>query len=274
MERERSRESVTQEQSESILDQIADATGASRYQRFQAVRDPLRAARTVANALNAMVVEKKLYTTMKGKRHLWIEAWTALGNMVGLSPRTNMEQSRWVVAADGALTAYEAYVEVIDVGTGTVVAAAIARCDPDEKLERNDGTTYERWRGPGGGPSRHSIMSMAQTRAASKALSSALRWIVVLQGYEGTSAEEMDVSDKAPAEGGGEDRTISDAQRKRLWAIAFKRAEQLGLSQDDAAEIISQVCEDDLKINKKSIPVSFYDEVVDRVQRWRTEGAK
>src|SRR5262249_18897895 len=46
----------------------------------------------------------------------------------------------------------------------------------------------------------HALRSMAQTRATSKALGQALRFIVALSGYEGTPAEEMPVEEARPSD--------------------------------------------------------------------------
>jgi hypothetical protein len=102
------------------------------------------------------------------------------------------------------------------------------------------------------------LRSMAQTRACAKALRNVLAWVVVLAGYKPTVAEEMTgdeepgeskppitmpartaspaaaatppAGDPPPAAAGDGPRKISDAQRKRFYAIwkgAGKTEEQV-----------------------------------------------
>lgn len=68
------------------------------------------------------------------------------------------------------------------------------------------------------------LRSMAQTRAHSKALSQVLKFVPVLAGYQPTPAEELPVErverQPVPAPAGTPGSTITEAQRKRLFAIA------------------------------------------------------
>jgi hypothetical protein len=71
--------------------------------------------------------------------------------------------------------------------TGAVVGGAEAVCKRTEGKPWTWGADY-------------ALKSMAQTRATSKALGSALRFIITMAGYSGTPVEEMD--DVAPVETG------------------------------------------------------------------------
>jgi hypothetical protein len=65
------------------------------------------------------------------------------------------------------------------------------------------------------------LRSMAQTRAQSKVLSNLLKWVARLAGFAATPGEEMsDESFTPPAPKQTEGNTITEAQAKRLFAIA------------------------------------------------------
>ena len=42
----------------------------------------------IANAMNAIVVERNLFTTIGGRKHVNIEGWSLVGSMVGVFPHT------------------------------------------------------------------------------------------------------------------------------------------------------------------------------------------
>jgi hypothetical protein len=137
----------------------------------------------IAKPLADMVEAQGLSVRIGQGKHLRVEAWCALGAMVGVSPRTVWtEEAR--NPETGQLEGYEARVEVVRSG-GDVIGAAESGCYRDES----------RWRTA----ERHAIKSMAQTRATSKALGQVLRWIPELAGYSGTPAEEMPPQEPAPA---------------------------------------------------------------------------
>lgn len=136
------------------------------------------AARLIAVKLDDFVKNRRLSVRIGNGTHLRVEAWCALASIVGISPRT-----AWVkkVYGDnptngaGEFEGYCARVEIVS--NDKVIGAAECGCYLDEK----------RW----SRAERHSIQSMAQTRATSKALGQILRWIPELAGYSGTPFEEM-----------------------------------------------------------------------------------
>jgi len=136
-------------------------------------------ASAVADALAAVLKDRKLTSDIKGKEHVRVEGWTLLGTMLGVFPV--VEWTRPV--ADG----WEARVEARTLA-GQVVGAAEAEC------LRTEGTWKSR--------DDYALRSMAQTRATSKALRGPLGFVVTLAGYEATPAEEM------PAEGFSEQRRV------------------------------------------------------------------
>ena len=119
--------------------------------------------------LLAKVVEKqRLFVDIGSGRHVRIEGWTFLGSMRGVFPI--------VVWTHPIEDGWEARVEARTIN-GNVVGAAEAQCTrkEDNWLFRDD----------------YALRSMAQTRAASKALRLPLGYIMVLAGFEATPAEEM-----------------------------------------------------------------------------------
>jgi len=141
-------------------------------------------ARAVAKELMAIVKECGMAKNFGGaKDHLEYEAWQFIAAQMGCSVHiakvTDLRdaENRWV--------GYTARAEVVRVDTGQVMGSGEAEC-----------TSFERnWRSR----DSYALKSMAQTRAASKAIRMVFAWIARLGGYSGTPAEEME-----GAENGGE----------------------------------------------------------------------
>lgn len=108
--------------------------------------------------------------------HLQYEAWQTAGKYYGLTVDTDKTQPEYV-EYDG-VWGFKAHAEVIDNKTGLRVGGASALCMSDEGNWRNK--------------PKFQLMSMAQTRAGSKALRQILGFVVALAGFNPTPAEEMD----------------------------------------------------------------------------------
>jgi len=128
------------------------------------------------------VIERRraqLITKIAGRDHVRIEGWLTLGTLAAVLFRGPVTPYvvwvRPVGNADGEPIGYEARAEARC--GDRVMTAAEAECLFNES----------NWKGK----DDFAVRSMAQTRACSKALAFALRWVMVLAGYEGTPAEEM-----------------------------------------------------------------------------------
>jgi hypothetical protein len=145
----------------------------------------------VADALKAVIVAKNLFTMIQGKAHVGVEGWTLLGSMLGVTAIcTKTEQIDDVT--------WKATVEARD-QHGRVVGQADALCSGREK------------RGPWKNAEDYARISMAQTRATSKALKGPLGFVLSLAGYATTPAEEMTFAEPDLAGGtiGGRDTPAS-----------------------------------------------------------------
>lgn len=129
-------------------------------------------AQQVARALTGVLERNQLYAEIQGRRHVRVEGWLTLGSMLGVTPVCVWTRP---VDRDGA-RGWEARVEARTLD-GRTVAAAESQCLRTER----------RW----ARADDYALRSMAQTRATSKALSSALRFVVTLAGFDGTPWEEM-----------------------------------------------------------------------------------
>jgi len=192
-------------------------------------------AKAIANRLDSIIREKDLAVRIGDNDHLRVEAWCACASLCGVSPRTQWTRR---IPEEGPLEGYIARVEVVQIATGMVIGAAEAGCFIDEEeYSRRNREWYKRWV-KNDKPIQHSVLSMAQTRATSKAIGQVLRFIPVLAGYAGTPAEEMpprDESEPMPLEKPGPQKPIpeprrklaTDAQIRMLKAVSYKRAEEL-----------------------------------------------
>lgn len=122
---------------------------------------------------------------------------------------------------------------------------------------------------------------MAITRATGKVCRNAFAWVMALAGYETTPAEEMDgVESRGSAassahEPRGRKRnegrapaTISEPQRKRLWAITMEKAESLGMSKDEATNALRDVIQKFGVEQTTEIERKDYEAVVASVEKW------
>src|SRR5262245_58701704 len=130
----------------------------------------------VSKLLIAVVEDRHLYVQIGGRKHLLVSAWTTLGAMLGLFP---------VVAWTKPNETGDGYVARVEVRTrdGQLVGAAEAECSKAEYKWKS--------RDP------FALRSMASTRATSRALRGPLEQVVVLAGYDATSADEMPTVDTA-----------------------------------------------------------------------------
>ena len=133
------------------------------------------AATAMAQPLAHIIEEQKLYTDIRGRRHVRVEGWALLGSMLGVFPVVCWSRP----LEDG----WEARVEA-RTRDGAIVGAAEAEC------LRSEGTWRDR--------DDYALRSMAQTRATSKALRLPLGFVIQLAGFETTPAEEMP-AEEAPA---------------------------------------------------------------------------
>ena len=127
-------------------------------------------ATEAANVLAKVIEDKKLYSSIQGKRYVRVEGWTSLAVLLGCLPREVSITRR----EDGT---YEAVVELARMSDGAVLTRASAECGMDE-TKWAKGPDYAR-------------RSMAATRATSKACRLAFSWVMVLAGFQPTPAEEM-----------------------------------------------------------------------------------
>lgn len=128
----------------------------------------------MANQLKDVITRANLITKIGNGEHLQFEAWQTLGAFMGVTPKTEAVE----VLKDEKDKAFaaRAHVSLVD-RNGNNVGGAEALCS---RAERN-------WKSK----DWFQLESMAQTRAAAKALRMKFAWIVVLAGYNPTPAEEM-----------------------------------------------------------------------------------
>lgn len=127
-------------------------------------------ATKVADALKDVIKQRELFTMIQNKAHVQVEGWQLVGQMVGVTAVCVD-----TVEVDGG---WKATVEARTVD-GRVIGRADALCTKHEK------------RGPWKSADDYARLSMAQTRATSKALKGPLGFVVSLAGYATTPAEEM-----------------------------------------------------------------------------------
>lgn len=131
----------------------------------------------IANELKRIIQTQGLSVQVQGKPHVKVEGWQALGLLCSITAV--------VTDTEPIEGGFMATVEARRTTDGMVVGRAQALCTNDEK------------RGPWKSADRYALLSMAQTRATSKALKQAVGPLMALAGYQTTPLEEMPV--EAPA---------------------------------------------------------------------------
>ena len=128
-------------------------------------------ATKMATPLAKLIEDRKLYTDIRGKRHVRCEGWTTLAAMLGVTPH----EVSVTEPQDGV---FVATVELRRMSDGAVIGRASAECGAADEPMWADRPRYAR-------------RSMALTRATAKTCRMTFSWIMVLAGYDATPAEEM-----------------------------------------------------------------------------------
>jgi hypothetical protein len=231
----------------------------------------LAEASLVGKAVERLVKQRPdLVQVIGGRKHPRFELLQIVGSMFRLT--TRVRETRHIICGD--VEGWEAIAEAVHVPSGQIVSVAEGMCTTDEpdwavrpKYEWRNG---RREKIGEVSVTSHQRRSMAQTRACSKALRLAIGWVLGMAGYEATAAEEVAGSDETQAalqirrksertEQQAQSRvTITEAQAKRLWAIARSG----GLSDEQVAGIIRTFGIE----HTRQIPVDMYDHVVERIR--------
>jgi|TARA_R100001530_G_scaffold136211_1_gene115815 hypothetical protein len=150
----------------------------------EAMRKKVKNAAEIASVFTDVVEEKRWWTSFTGysNRHLTIEAWIFLAvELYGYIPRiTHVKQLPEEDVGTGFAVAYEAQAELIKIdsqGNEIVLARGF----------NSAGTFEDNFPNKKG----YATLSMAQTRALSKTISSYFRSIPPMAGFSGTPADEM-----------------------------------------------------------------------------------
>lgn len=140
-------------------------------------------ASEAAKALERVISSnKRKLVEFNGKRFLEFPHWQTIGRFFHTTIATDeAEYVTFQIQGSGeAVRGFKATAKVIDEKTGAVVGNAEAYCMTDEPNWKHKPLFQ--------------LASMAQTRAASKALSNKYRYVAILAGYEPTPGEEVDMA--------------------------------------------------------------------------------
>jgi len=152
-----------------VVKQDADLIPASLTPQEQVEK-----ASEMAKVLQDVVKQANLSRKFGGKKeHLEYEAWQTIGQFFNCTPVT--EWTRPFMEGE-KIVGWECRVEIHN-EHGRVIAAAENMCMRDEP----------NWKSK----PNYALRSMAQTRAAGKALRSVFAFVAVLAGYSATPSEEM-----------------------------------------------------------------------------------
>jgi len=127
-----------------------------------------------------VVNSRELYTEQNGNKYLHVEAWELIGAFAGFRAET---ESIEAINANDQIVGYKAKVVLVSIADGSRLGGGgIAMCGLDEYVTKGQKTQ---------GAKHNAAMSMAQTRAVSKAFRMNFSYVAVLGGYAPTPADEM-----------------------------------------------------------------------------------
>jgi hypothetical protein len=152
-----------------------------------------------ARALMQRVDSKKKQVIIGGKKYLEYGDWQTLASFFGATAGTEWTK---LIEHDGKPSGYHARAMVYC--KGDVIAAAEAICLRSERNWKD-----RDW---------NSLMSMAQTRAAGKALRNAFGWVAELAGYAATPAEEMTAEIEPPRNAIGGPTTLPKKDARGIYS--------------------------------------------------------
>lgn len=138
-------------------------------------RDVLNKAAEASRELAGIIRDRKLFKRIGQKDHVYVEGWTTCGAMFGVAIRPVSCDENPAIEGE-----FVATVEAVRASDGFVLGRGIASCGPDEA----------EWKKR----SRQARRSMAQTRAAGKAMRLLFSWVMEMAGYAPTPLEELDGS--------------------------------------------------------------------------------
>jgi hypothetical protein len=203
------------------MNELIPSEGQIEFGSFRSPEQHLKEAQAVAVAFAKEARRLELYKRIGESDHLLVEGWQMLAAMYHVT--ASIQSTRYIEIGDAH--GWEATAEAIFVPTGMKISSADGMCLDDEdrwgmvsKYEWIDGKKKKV--GDVAKPLQQ-LRSMAQTRAQSKVLANLLKWVARLAGFASTPGEEMgDESFRPPAPKQTEGNTITEAQAKRLFAIA------------------------------------------------------
>lgn len=162
---------------------MATTTNAIAIDPEQATREATNWAKSLMKVVDSAIDDKgkpTMYVNLKGNKYLKVEAWELIGKFAGVSAQT---QSVNAVHENDKWQGYEAHVILVDKNTGQPIGGgAMAYCGEDENVAQGQYTE---------GGKRNAVMSMAQTRATSKAFRLNFAFVAQLGGYESLPSDEI-----------------------------------------------------------------------------------
>ena len=203
------------------MNELIPSEGQIEFGSFRSPEQHLKEAQAVAAAFAKEARRLQLYKRIGDSDHLLVEGWQLLASLYHVT--ASIQSTRYIEIGDAH--GWEATAEAIFVPTGMKISSADGMVLDDEdrwgmvsKYEWIDGKKKKV--GDVAKPLQQ-LRSMAQTRAQSKVLSNLLKFVARMAGFAATPGEEMsDESFTPPAPKHTEGNTITEAQAKRLFAMA------------------------------------------------------
>lgn len=168
----------------------------------------IESASQMATRLKSIIDKQELFVTIRDRKHVKVEGWTALAALNGCIAS---EEKPADEILDGVFLGHAVLTRQSD---GAVLGRASAECGSPDEVDKDGAPIWaER--------ARFQRRSMATTRAIGKVCRLAFSWIMVLAGYDATPAEEMSSEEKARRK-----ESPSHSNKKRENAYSKKGPDQ------------------------------------------------
>jgi hypothetical protein len=201
---------------------IPSEGGRIEFGSFRSPEQHIKEARAVAEAFRKEARRLQLFKRIGESDHLLVEGWQLLASLYHVT--ASIQSTRYIEIGDAH--GWEATAEAIFVPTGQKISSADGMVLDDEDkwgmVSKYEWVDNKKKKVGDVAKPLQQLRSMAQTRAQSKVLSNLLKFVARMAGFATAPAEEMSEESFSPPPTAKqtEGNVISDAQAKRLFAIA------------------------------------------------------
>jgi hypothetical protein len=230
----------------------------------------IKEAARAAKELYKEVARNNWAVNLGGKKpHIMFEGWALIATFYHVTARLVSGSMHQIQIGDAF--GFQCEGEAFHTPSQTVISTATAICLNDEdnwglrtKYEKGDRGERRPLKDESGNivmvqTPMHHLMSMAETRAKSRALRAPFSWVIAMAGYEPTAAEDAGHPGIKQPQAKQTQGKITENQRKRLWAVG----KSSGKGNEDILAIVKRYGFTD----SNDVTLDKYDEIIAELEK-------